>query len=104
MEGLLSAARRELRFVLESSIKLCFAQQKNYVLPVKAKLAEFDKELSSQRISIKENINLGILPEDLRSTFSEEVGRLYGLTSSYVHLTPVQIRERIAAMEAKRTA
>jgi hypothetical protein len=30
MEGLLSVAKRELRFVIEASIKLCFVQQRNY--------------------------------------------------------------------------
>jgi hypothetical protein len=41
----------------------------------------------SQRISIKENLDLDMLPDGLRTAFTEEVGRLYGLTSVYVHLT-----------------
>jgi hypothetical protein len=45
-----------------------------------------------------------MLPEQLRITFTEEVGRLYGLTSGYVHLTPTQILERIEAVKAGRTA
>jgi hypothetical protein len=47
---------------------------------------------------------LSLLPENLRDAFSEEVGRVYGLTSGYVHLTPQQISERIAAVDAGRTA
>lgn len=104
MEGLITVAKRELRFLIESSIKLCFVQQKNYGSTVAEKLIEFEKELSSQRISIKDNLDLGMLPEPLRAAFTEEAGRLYGLTSSYVHLTPGQIQERIASMEAGRTA
>jgi hypothetical protein len=104
MEGLLTVAKRELRFMLEASIKLCFVQQENYASKVAEKLCEFDKELSSQRISIKENLDLDMLPETDRSPFTEEVGRLYGLTSGYVHLTPGQIVERIAAIQAGRTA
>jgi hypothetical protein len=104
MEGLISVAKRELRFILESSIKLCFVQQESYGSTVADKLAVFDKELSSQRISIKEMLDLHMLQETLRATFSEEVGRLYGLTSRYVHLTPAQIQERIAAVDAGQTA
>lgn len=104
MEGMVSVAKRELRFIIESSIKLCFVQQKaDRATTVAAKLAQFDSELSSQRISIKNNINLAMLPEPLRADYQDEVGRLYGLTSGYVHLTPGQIEERIAAVDAGRT-
>ncbi len=104
IEGLLSVAKRELRFVLKSSIKLCFVQQRNYAAPIKDKLAEFKNELSSQRISIKERLTLHMLPDTLRPVFADEVGRLYGLASGYVHLTPAQIRERMAAVDSGRTA
>jgi hypothetical protein len=105
MEGMISVAKRELRFIIESSIKLCFVQQKaDRATTVSAKLAQFDSELSSQRISIKNNIDLSMLPEPLRADYQDEVGRLYGLTSGYVHLTPAQIGERIAAVDAGRTA
>lgn len=86
MEGLTSVAKRELHFVIEASIKLCLVQQKDYAS------------------SIKQNLDLSMLPEALRESFGDEVGRVYGLTSSYVHLTPQQIQERIAAVDAGRTA
>jgi hypothetical protein len=104
MEGLISVAKRELRFIIETSIKLCFVQQKDYASTIQKKLDRFDKELSSQRISIKQNLDLSMLPDSLKEPFEEEVGRVYGLTSNYVHLTPVQIQERIAAVDAGRTA
>lgn len=104
MEGLLSVAKRELRFLVEASIKICFVQQQSYASAIAEKLDTFDKELSSQRISIKQNLRLLTLPEELHEAFTEEVGRIYGLTSNYVHLTPSQIQERIAAVEAGRTA
>lgn len=44
----------------------------------------------------RDAVNLQLLPEALRPVFVEEVGRLYGLTSTYVHLTSAQIEERIA--------
>lgn len=104
MEGLTSVVKRELRFIIETSIKLCFVQQKAYSSTIQEKLDRFDKELSSQRISIKQNLELSMLPDELKEPFGEEVGRIYGLTSSYVHLTPVQIQERIAAVNAGWTA
>ncbi|MGQ0582215.1 MAG: hypothetical protein ACT4O6_09790 [Reyranella sp.] len=105
MEGLLSVAKRELRFVIETSIKLCFVQQKAASgSTVAEKLDRFDGELSSQRISIKNNIDLHLLAAPVQADFNDEVGRLYGLTSGYVHLSPSQIRERIAAVDAGRAA
>jgi hypothetical protein len=83
---------------------VCLVQQKEYSAHVRHKLNRFDKELSSQRISIKQNLDLSMLPEELREPFNEEAGRIYGLTSKYVHLTPAQIQERIAAVDAGRTA
>ena len=102
-EGGLSVAKRELRFIIESSIKLCFVHQQKYNSSVQDKLTEFDKELSSPSISIKRDLNLNMLPPNLRDVFSEEIGRLYGKMSGYVHLTPEQILERIAAVDAGRT-
>lgn len=104
IEGLLNVAKRELRFILESSIKICFVQQKSYHSSIKEKLEQFDKELSSPRISLKQNLDLSMLPEDLRELFSEDTGRIYSLMSSYVHLTPLQIEGRIAAVNAGRSA
>ncbi|KXV18161.1 hypothetical protein [Gluconobacter oxydans] len=101
-EGMLNVAKREVRFIVEASIKLCLVQQKDYTSTIAEKLQRFDKALASQRISIKNNLTLTLLPEDLRDSFGDEVGRVYGLTSSYVHLTPSQIVERIAAVDAGR--
>jgi hypothetical protein len=104
VEGLLNVAKRELRFLIESSIKQCFIQQKNYETSIQEKILLFDKELSSQGISIKQNLDLGLLPEAMRDQFQDEVGRVYGLTSNYVHLTPSQLLERITSIDAGRTA
>jgi hypothetical protein len=102
-EGGLSVAKRELRFIIESSIKVCYVQRHRYASSVQEKLAEFDKVLSSTNISIKSDLNLVMLPATLTDAFNEEIGRLYGKTSGYVHLTPNQILERIAAVDAGRS-
>lgn len=99
-EGLLNAAKRELRFLLEASIKICFVQQKGSGSTVLEKLERFDKELTSAKITIKKELDLSLLPEAQRDPFSEELGRLFGLTSGYVHLTPMQILQSINAADA----
>jgi hypothetical protein len=104
IEGLISVAKRELRFVVETSIKLCFVQQNSHGSTVAMKVSDFDRELSSPSVSIKGNLVLHMLPEALRGAFIEETGRICGLTSKYVHLTPHQILERIAAVNVGRTA
>jgi hypothetical protein len=102
-EGSLSVPKRELRFIIESSIKMCFVQQNNYRSSIEDKLKQFDKELSSASISIKRDLALSMLPGPLRDEFDEELGRLYGKISTYVHLTPHQILQRIAAVDSGRT-
>ena len=101
-EGMLTVAKREIRFIVEASIKLCLVQQKDYSSTIEEKLKRFDKELASQRISIKQNLQLALLPKELREAFGDEAGRVYGLTSNYVHLSPHQIVERINAVDAGR--
>ncbi|HVI33224.1 hypothetical protein [Phenylobacterium sp.] len=103
-EGILNAAKRELRFVLEASIKLAFVEQEGTTATVQEKLERFDKELASAKISVKNALKLQLLPEADRDAFRVEVGRLFSLTSGYVHLTPSQILESISAAEAGITA
>ncbi|TGP52552.1 hypothetical protein EN873_14880 [bacterium M00.F.Ca.ET.230.01.1.1] len=64
-------------------------------MTIAEKLSKFEDVLWSQRISVQRNLDLGLLPEAMRPQFIEEVGRLYGITSSFVHLTPAQIEDRI---------
>jgi hypothetical protein len=101
--GSLSVPKRELRFIVESSIKLCYVQQKNSRSRIDEKLSQFEKQLSSPKISMKRDLNLWMLPGAIQEQFDEELGRLYGETSTFVHLTPAQIFARIAAVDAGRT-
>ncbi|MGE5648311.1 MAG: hypothetical protein ACM336_21235 [Acidobacteriota bacterium] len=102
-QGALNVAKRELRFILESSVKMCFVQQQSYASTIEEKLARFDRHLTSPSISIKRDLNIGMLPSESKEPFNEEIGRLYGETSGYVHLTTKQIMERIAAVDQGRT-
>lgn len=103
-EGIQNVCRRELRFILEMSIKLCFIQQSQYSSKIISKLSSFDSILDSSKISIKNQISLDLLPQQKQSAFSTEVGQFYGETSNYVHLTTTQIKERIEMVDAGRTS
>lgn len=102
-EGIHNVCFRELRFLLELSLKLCFVQQQNYRQPVEEKLSAFREQLNSPNISIKNNIDLALLPVAERATFLEETGRIYGATSNFVHLTLNQMKARLALVESGRT-
>jgi hypothetical protein len=103
-EGIQNVARRELRFVLEAHIKVCFVQQKDFTQPIIDKLHSYQNVFDSPNISVKRDISLSMLSELSRTSLQEEIGRVYGATSKYVHLSRSQIVERIARVDAGRTA
>ncbi len=102
-EGLWSVARRELRFLLEASAKQAVIQQEAYSTSFQEKVTQFDKLLASSSISCKNRLSLHLLGEDVKTQFLEEVGRLYGEGSNYVHLTPQQVKDRMRAVESGHT-
>lgn len=103
-EGVHNACRRELRFILEMSVKLCRVQQEQPRSTVATKLESLKRILDTTNISIQNQITLGLLPEPIRADFTQSVGRFYGETSQYVHLTRAQVMERIALVQAGRTS
>ena len=90
-----NTCRRELRFLLEASIKLCFVQQSSAQSTIEDKLVIFQRELDSSSISLKNSVSLDLLPEIDREELSSQVGRLYGETSKFVHLTVHQLESRM---------
>lgn len=102
-ESIHNVCFRELRFILEMSIKICFIQQQNYNAAIDEKIALYKKYLNSPSISIKNSINIGYLKNEDKSDFFEESGRIYGETSNYAHLTFNQIEKRMLLFESGRT-
>lgn len=103
-EGIHNVCRRELRFILEMSIKVCRLQQQQYNLDVVSKLGALKATLDATNISMQKQLKLDLLPDAVRQQFYQEVGRIYGETSEYVHLTHSQITERIARVDQGRTS
>lgn len=94
-ESIHNVCRRELRFLLEMSIKMCFVQQAAESSTIEEKLASLQRDFNSPTISLRKRINLALLPEGHREAFNEHVGRLYGEASNYVHLTTTQLQRRL---------
>lgn len=103
-EGVHNVCLRELRFILEMSLKLCFVQQNAYGVSVANKLTQFKSTLNSPSITVKNSVALDRLPAHTHDDFNEDVGRIYGQTSNYVHLTQTQILERISLISNGKTA
>jgi hypothetical protein len=101
-ESIHNACRRELRFLLEMSIKLCFVQQASHSSSTEKKVALFQRELNSPNIALKNRVQLFLIPEIRRPYFLEHVGRIYGEASNYVHLTAKQLRQRLTLIESDR--
>ena len=101
-EGIHSPIIRETRYLLELSIKLAYIQQSNYSAPIKEKLEEFNKVIKSTNISPMRDINLNYLNTDSIPHFLDEVGRLYGQASNFVHVTPHSIEYRLNRMNSDR--
>ncbi len=53
---------------------------------------------------MQKQLNLRLLPKTERPAFYQEVGRIYGETSGYVHLSQAQILERVAMVDQGRTS
>lgn len=103
-EGIHNVCRRELRFILVMSIKLCSVQQQQYSSDVSMKLNTLKLTLDSTNISMQKQLDLHLLPAAERPAFYQEVGRLYSETSRYVHLSQAQILERVAMVDQGRTS
>tara|TARA_R110001583_G_scaffold194071_1_gene364194 strand:+ start:549 stop:1322 length:774 start_codon:yes stop_codon:yes gene_type:complete len=93
-EGIHTPAIRESRYLLELSIKLAYVQQKNYSMPIDEKLSTFNKFIKSTSISPMKDIDLKYLKNGSADSFIANIGRLYGESSRFVHVTPESIKYR----------
>jgi len=93
-EGIHTPAIRESRYLLELSIKLAYIQQKNYSMPIDQKLTTFNKFIKSTSITPMKDIEFKYLSKESADDFLNYVGRLYGDSSRFVHVTPESIKYR----------
>jgi len=92
-EGTLNPAKRELRFMLESSVKYLLVDQKTNGLTHEEKIHYFDKNIPSSSIdSITEIRFFGLNNEEV-DEFRNDVKVLFSKLCQYVHPSKYQINE-----------
>jgi hypothetical protein len=96
IEGMFNAYRREMRFLIELIIKLCYVEQQMPGSTIDEKIEQHKKIFGSSTISEKSSLDLYMLSEKSGNQIREDLGRQYGISSNYVRLSTRQIRERIA--------
>ena len=95
-EGIRNSCRRELRYLIELSIKACLISQKQSENNIEDQISEFHKTIESTNISMINEIDFHFFNSTDKARFITETKRIYGELCLYVHSTPSQMQERIA--------
>ncbi|MDB5141166.1 MAG: hypothetical protein JWR12_3082 [Mucilaginibacter sp.] len=102
-EGFMNACKRELRYLLELSLKACYivniADGGNFEHQIK----NFEKILNSSNINPINTLSITYLSTHQASEFKADVKRLYGLLCKYVHASTHQIQEKVLQIENGRS-
>lgn len=102
-EGILNTCRRELRYLIELSIKSCLIVNNTTKHTFEEQIDEYEKLLNSSNINPINTLNFGYLQPDHEDEFRTEVKRLYGYLCKYSHSSSHQILERLVRAEMGRT-
>lgn len=95
MEGMNNSARRELRYLLELSIKTLYVDQQISKETYENKLKFLDERVNSTSISMIKDTKIYLIKPESEEDFKLEAKRAYGYASKYIHPTIHQINERI---------
>jgi len=103
-EGFMNSCKRELRYLLELSLKSCFiVNEARGILPFEDQIKKFEKMLNSPNINPVNQLNFALLTPPQSADFKADVKRLYGVLCHYVHASTHQIQERIAQIDNGRS-
>lgn len=102
-EGVLNTCRRELRYLVELSIKSCLIVNNTTKQTFEEQIDEYEKLLNSSNINPINSLSFGYLKPDNEEQFKTEVKRLYGYLCKYSHSSSHQIHERLARAQMGRT-
>lgn len=94
-EGIRNPCRRELRYMIELTIKACLISQKETDKTTIEQIDEFRDIIKSTNISMVKEIDFYFFTEQQKGQFITEIKRFYGELCTYVHSTPRQMQERI---------
>lgn len=101
-EGISNTCRRELRYLIELSIKSCLIVNNTSKQNFEDQIDEYQKLLNSSNINPINSLSFSYL-KDKEDEFKTETKRLYGYLCKYSHSSSFQIKERLAKAEIGRT-
>ena len=100
-QGMLTPARREMRYILKSSVKNLYVDQKTPSSNFDDKVIFFHKQVPPSSISIVDDLDLPLSNEN-KALFIADIKGIYSSACAYVHPSKTQIDERVrlASIEA----
>jgi hypothetical protein len=102
-EGVSNTCRRELRYLLELSIKSCLIVKNTSGKTFEEQISEYESLLNSSNINPINSLHFGYLKPNNEEEFKTDVKRLYGYLSKYSHSSSHQILERLSKAKRGRT-
>lgn len=102
-EGVTNTCKRELRYLLEVSIKSCFIVNSFSGKTFELQIEEYNKLLDSSNINPINTLKLGYLKDGVDKLFLTDVKKMYGYLSNYTHSTSYQITERLNRVQNGRS-
>lgn len=100
--GIVNTCRRELRYLIELSIKSCLIVNNTTKQKFEEQIIEYEHLLNSSNINPINSLGFKYLKPDHEEDFKIEVKRLYGYLCKYSHSSSHQIRERLARANTGR--
>ncbi|HEY1055796.1 MAG TPA: hypothetical protein VGE24_11690 [Emticicia sp.] len=102
-EGIMNTCRRELRYLIELSIKSCLIVNNTSKHVFEEQIKEYEKLLSSSNINPINSLSFSYFQPDYEDEFKTEVKRIYGYLCKYSHSSSHQILERLRRAKIGRT-
>ncbi|MBE9155984.1 hypothetical protein IQ265_03930 [Nodosilinea sp. LEGE 06152] len=105
-QGMLNPVKRELRYIIESSVKYLYVDQHTEGIESLAKLSErltFLETNVNSSIDVREELKLSALHPDDAKQFIDEIYDIYRDCCAYVHLSRRQIEERLDMVKRGRS-
>lgn len=94
-EGIINTCKRELRYLLELTIKATIIANGSAKIDINEQIIEYKNLLNSSNINPLNTLKLSYFNEDEEKEFKSEVKRTYGILSNFTHATANQITQRI---------
>lgn len=101
-DGFMNICKRELRYLLELSIKSCFIVRSRANVDFESQIKAFEKLLNSSNINPINRIRFDYFSEKVDAEFKDDVKRNYGLLCKYVHSSAHQIEEYVSLLNQGR--